>query len=350
MGAFSPIVVINLLNSSKMFLQLPSRKTINIDPNELADVLMETAGCDLTYFTNEGRIVTHISEIASDFVVMNVKLCGGKGAFGSLLRFIGSQIEKTTNREAMRDLSGRRLHDVNNEQRLQEWNERQQERERQKEAEKEEKLQKIRDGPKHNFTDQKYFDQSSSIRNNLEDALNAAFNEQEAVSPQERSIAVRHAKRKAATGSAAPKGKKSRGGMLLDMGMPDSSSDSDSSDSCDGEGDTYAALGDQTYTEENLKAGSLVKGAKNPCDSSEERNDKNFDGCNSQTSTCNLLPESSDIESSESDASKEKLEAANLIPDKDLQNCPTNKRKSENRSSELHDDQSVKRSRTDIVM
>merc|ERR1711894_385277 len=106
---------------------------------------------------------------------------------------------------------------------------------------------------------------------NLEDALNAAFNEQEEVSPQERSIAVRHAKRKVATGSVAPKGKKSRGGMLLDMGMPDSSSDSDSSDSCDGEGD----LGDQTYTEENLKAGSLVKGAKNPCDSSEERNDKN---------------------------------------------------------------------------
>ena len=35
--------------------------------------------------------------------------------FGSMLRAIGAQIEKTTNREACRDLSGRRMRDVNNE-------------------------------------------------------------------------------------------------------------------------------------------------------------------------------------------------------------------------------------------
>lgn len=35
--------------------------------------------------------------------------------FGSMLRSIGAQIEKTTNREACRDLSGRRMRDVNNE-------------------------------------------------------------------------------------------------------------------------------------------------------------------------------------------------------------------------------------------
>ncbi len=32
-----------------------------------------------------------------------------------MLRSIGAQIEKTTNREACRDLSGRRMRDVNNE-------------------------------------------------------------------------------------------------------------------------------------------------------------------------------------------------------------------------------------------
>ncbi len=32
-----------------------------------------------------------------------------------MLRAIGAQIEKTTNREACRDLSGRRMRDVNNE-------------------------------------------------------------------------------------------------------------------------------------------------------------------------------------------------------------------------------------------
>ena len=35
--------------------------------------------------------------------------------FGSMLRALGAQIEKTTNREACRDLSGRRMRDVNNE-------------------------------------------------------------------------------------------------------------------------------------------------------------------------------------------------------------------------------------------
>lgn len=35
-----------------------------------------------------------------------------------MLRAIGAQIEKTTNREACRDLSGRRMRDVNNEKKL----------------------------------------------------------------------------------------------------------------------------------------------------------------------------------------------------------------------------------------
>ena len=49
--------------------------------------------------------------------VCHAVLClpGGKGGFGSMLRAIGAQIEKTTNREACRDLSGRRMRDINDE-------------------------------------------------------------------------------------------------------------------------------------------------------------------------------------------------------------------------------------------
>lgn len=47
----------------------------------------------------------------------HLRYLGGKGGFGSMLRAIGAQIEKTTNREACRDLSGRRLRDINEEQR-----------------------------------------------------------------------------------------------------------------------------------------------------------------------------------------------------------------------------------------
>ncbi len=38
-----------------------------------------------------------------------------------MLRMIGAQIEKTTNKEACRDLSGRRLRDINEETRLKQY-------------------------------------------------------------------------------------------------------------------------------------------------------------------------------------------------------------------------------------
>jgi hypothetical protein len=48
-----------------------------------------------------------------------LKVAGGKGGFGSNLRSI--QVEKTSNNDACRDLSGRRLRDIKNEQRLKSW-------------------------------------------------------------------------------------------------------------------------------------------------------------------------------------------------------------------------------------
>lgn len=53
-----------------------------------------------------------------NIIQITPKLLGGKGGFGSMLRAIGAQIEKTTNREACRDLSGRRLRDINEEKRF----------------------------------------------------------------------------------------------------------------------------------------------------------------------------------------------------------------------------------------
>ena len=41
--------------------------------------------------------------------------------FGSMLRALGVQIEKTTDREACRDLSGRRVRDINNEKKYNEF-------------------------------------------------------------------------------------------------------------------------------------------------------------------------------------------------------------------------------------
>ncbi|CAH2097312.1 unnamed protein product [Euphydryas editha] len=76
------------------------------------------------------------------------KLVGGKGGFGSMLRAIGAQIEKTTNREACRDLSGRRLRDINEEKRLRKWLEGQDERDREAIERKQKKLERLIAEPK----------------------------------------------------------------------------------------------------------------------------------------------------------------------------------------------------------
>lgn len=84
------------------------------------------------------------------------RLVGGKGGFGSMLRAIGAQIEKTTNREACRDLSGRRLRDINEEQRLKKWISSQSEREKELEEKKKKKLEKLSREPTHEFKDEAY--------------------------------------------------------------------------------------------------------------------------------------------------------------------------------------------------
>lgn len=81
-------------------------------------------------------------------VRVHTKLVGGKGGFGSMLRAIGAQIEKTTNREACRDLSGRRLRDINEEKRLRKWLEGQEEREREAVERKQKKLERLIAEPK----------------------------------------------------------------------------------------------------------------------------------------------------------------------------------------------------------
>ncbi|XP_003930344.1 splicing regulator SDE2 [Saimiri boliviensis] len=99
------------------------------------------------------------------------RLCGGKGGFGSMLRALGAQIEKTTNREACRDLSGRRLRDVNHEKAMAEWVKQQAEREAEKEQKRLERLQRKLLEPKHCFTSPDYQQQCHEMAERLEDSV-----------------------------------------------------------------------------------------------------------------------------------------------------------------------------------
>lgn len=73
-----------------------------------------------------------------------IPLLGGKGGFGSLLRAIGAQIEKTTNRDACRDLSGRRLRDVKREDELKKLIALQEKLQEERKRRKKEKLEKLK--------------------------------------------------------------------------------------------------------------------------------------------------------------------------------------------------------------
>ncbi|NWV78022.1 SDE2 regulator, partial [Dasyornis broadbenti] len=109
------------------------------------------------YVKCNGRLANDEDELQSGVIYsLEPRLCGGKGGFGSMLRALGAQIEKTTNREACRDLSGRRLRDVNHEKAMAEWVKKQAEREAEKEQRRLERLQRKLAEPRHTFADPEY--------------------------------------------------------------------------------------------------------------------------------------------------------------------------------------------------
>lgn len=124
------------------------------------------------YLTCDGRKLGDNCVIRPGKCVWLVpRIVGGKGGFGSMLRAIGAQIEKTTNREACRDLSGRRLRDINEEKRLKKWIAKQADAERGREQRRKERLARMLVVPKHEFNDPNYYKQRSQITDTVEDAL-----------------------------------------------------------------------------------------------------------------------------------------------------------------------------------
>merc|ERR1712013_250774 len=130
-----------------------------------------------------GRFLPLDSPLAPEPLLLlpNPGLRGGKGGFGSLLRAIGAQIEATTNHEAMRDLTGRRQRDVNNEQRLKNYVAGASEREREAREKKEIKLEKLRrlaegeNKGKHDFSDPLYDKARSETEEKVHEAVEAAM-------------------------------------------------------------------------------------------------------------------------------------------------------------------------------
>lgn len=106
---------------------------------------------------------------------------GGKGGFGSLLRAFGKQMQQSTNKEACRDLSGRRIRHVNNERKLKEFVEKQNElaaEKEQKNLEKAKKRKQRRENLEHShhlFVDPQYDRQKEKIASDIDEAVALAL-------------------------------------------------------------------------------------------------------------------------------------------------------------------------------
>lgn len=141
------------------------------------------------YLIQNGKLVQEIN--ANYDVHALIRLVGGKGGFGSMLRAIGAQIEKTSNREACRDLSGRRLRDINEEKRLKAYLEKQKETDEDPEEKFMKKIGKLTSKPKAEFKDERYETTRADLTQNIDDSVEIGFKKAMEAKKLEQSVGVK---------------------------------------------------------------------------------------------------------------------------------------------------------------
>uniref|UniRef100_A0A6A7FRD0 Protein SDE2 homolog n=2 Tax=Hirondellea gigas TaxID=1518452 RepID=A0A6A7FRD0_9CRUS len=166
----SSCVVSHLLGGSKTWM-LP--KTVNT-AHQVCQFLTTVEGCSTESIVLQqgGRILEPWHAVPHDAtIIATLSLLGGKGGFGSMLRAIGAQIEKTTNKEACRDLSGRRLRDINQEKKLKEQLQKRAEKEWQRLENRKKKFEALNETPKHIFNDSSFHKEQEEITQSLFDSV-----------------------------------------------------------------------------------------------------------------------------------------------------------------------------------
>ncbi|KAH8417980.1 hypothetical protein KR222_009782 [Zaprionus bogoriensis] len=228
-------MVVNIFINNK---QLLSVNTSGINYDEICARIAEETQLspEEFYLTSNGKRLTRdaiVDQNEISNVQCQLRQVGGKGGFGSMLRAIGAQIEKTTNREACRDLSGRRLRDINEEKRVRAWLEKQGEREREAEERKKRKIEKLLAVPKHDFKDEQYEEARAKLTEKVSDAFEEGLKQAEESKPVEKepasSSTATGTKRKSELSKDKNK-KKVKGSLWIDDDLSGSDLDSDESE------------------------------------------------------------------------------------------------------------------------
>lgn len=100
---------------------------------DLVCIISARTGVPLPFLrlVQANKPITALHDLHPDYTLhITLGLNGGKGGFGSLLRSMNPKKKQVDNFESCRDLSGRRLRNGLNEQRIEEWKQRQEEEEK----------------------------------------------------------------------------------------------------------------------------------------------------------------------------------------------------------------------------
>ncbi|KAJ3109911.1 hypothetical protein HDU96_007054 [Phlyctochytrium bullatum] len=124
-----------------------------------------------------------------------LRLRGGKGGFGSMLRAQGGKMasKKTTNFEACRDLSGRRLKTVNDAKKLAEFLEKEPERKKRKAEAVKKKIEKglkEAEKPKARFDDTRFSEEHSKVLETVKDTISKVIKKKGEKTGQKRKAAA----------------------------------------------------------------------------------------------------------------------------------------------------------------
>ncbi|CAG8737938.1 29031_t:CDS:2 [Gigaspora margarita] len=181
-------VILNLFSDRKpVCLHFPTTTSTKVyDLKQIIFNRMLIDPEEQQYYTLSGKWLSDSIKVFDsddvDFVTLNLKLrlLGGKGGFGSMLRAQGGKMasQKTTNFEACRDLNGRRLRTVNEAKRLADHLEQEPERQR---VRKEKLLRKIEEGmveqptKKIRFDDTEYLKDCEEMKEKIQVAVSQAL-------------------------------------------------------------------------------------------------------------------------------------------------------------------------------
>ncbi|XP_072032335.1 splicing regulator SDE2-like [Amphiura filiformis] len=232
--------------------------------NDLKQNISEIEGISLCeiVLTCNGRLVEDDDTLHENCVYhVGLTLKGGKGGFGSMLRMLGAQIEKTTNHEACRDLSGRRMRDVNNEKKLAEWVKNKADAEAEREKRRREKLERMARDPKHYFVDPNYDQQKQAVAESLEEAVTKGMEASASTSiGASTSGAAASVKRKGGVNGNSSSSKK----RCMWMGVEDESDDDDEEEDDEDDNETHQAFPEESHSSEDITKEEGSSAASSP--------------------------------------------------------------------------------------